>query len=495
MWVMAVRHEGLKVRLDPNNAEARFLAGCGGASRVAYNFAVEQLRAAQEEFTALRAAEVERTKLPRALTAIDVQQRWHAIKAERYPWWGLYPSKLYLFAFRAAVRSHRSWMDGDGGFPRFKGRRHTTRFTVCETIGLRPGWLKLPKLGEVRIAAPDSRQAEVRRLIRRARARIVSITVSRDSAGTWWAALTIERTIFWQPSAEKPADEQTVIGVDLGVKALAVAANSSGEIFLKMPTRKRVERSERRLTKLQRSLSRKDRAYGKAAGLGRPARSPSKQREKTRRQLSVAHRKSSRQRAAHLHALTKTLAATGATLVLEDLNVKGMTSRGGARKKGLNRRIREASFAEVRRQLTYKAGSDRVVIADRFYPSSKTCSTCGRVNDELTLADRTWTCGACGTRHDRDRNAAVNLAAWGEARKRETRAGDPDTPGPVSRGSSASPQRGTPRQPGNRPTPERPTNWVNTAGTRPHHNQGASDLDGPGQGPVATKTRTNAKRQ
>lgn len=494
MWVVTVRYEGMRIRLDPNNNQAGFLAGCGGAARVAYNFAVEQLQSAQDEFTTARAAGVEQAKLAKALTAIDIQGRWHSVKTERYPWYDQYPNKLYLFAFRAAVRAHRSWMASDGGFPRFKKWGYTTSFTVCETIELRPGWLQLPKVGEVRIAAPDSRQAGLRRLVRRGRARIMSITVSRDSAGTWWAALTVERTICWQPSREEPAAELEVIGVDLGVKALAVAATSAGQVVLETPARKRLERSERRDRKIQRGLSRKDRTHGKATGAGRPVRSPSNRREKTRCQLARSHRKNSRQRAGHLHTLTKTLAATGATIVLEDLNVKGMTSRGRARKKGLNRRIREAGFGEIRRQLTYKVGTERTVIADRFFPSSKTCSVCGQVNGELILADRTWTCAGCGTVHDRDLNAAVNLAAWGEARKGETRAGDPDTPGPVSRASSARPQRGTPRRPGNRPTPERPDSRADTAGTRPHHKQGVSDLDGPGKGPVATKTRISAKR-
>ncbi|HET6966564.1 MAG TPA: transposase, partial [Acidimicrobiales bacterium] len=229
------------------------------------------------------------------------------------------------------------------------------------------------------------------------------------------------------------------------------------------------------------------------AGAGGPVRSPSARREKARRHLARCHREAARRRAAHLHALTKTLAVTGAVVVLEDLNVKGMTARGGSHKKGLNRRITEAGFGEIRRQLTYKAGPERIVIGDRFYPSSKTCSACQKVNDGLTLADRTWTCKNCRTTHDRDHNAAVNLAAWGEAREGKTRAGDPDTPGPVSREISARPQRGAPRRPGNRPTPERPDRRADTAGTRQHPDRGASDLDGPGQGPVATTTRDPRK--
>ena len=191
-------------------------------------------------------------------TGADIQESWHAVKGQRYPWCGGYPSKLYLFAFRAAVGAHRRWMKGEAGFPKFKTRGYTCAFTVCETIGLRPGFLLLPKLGEVRISAPDSRQADLRRLVRRGRARIKSVTVSCDSAGTWWASLTVERTLVWAAPSSQPHSSQQMIGVDLGVKTLAVAATSDGGMVLHTPARKGLERWERRLRRAQRSVSRKD---------------------------------------------------------------------------------------------------------------------------------------------------------------------------------------------------------------------------------------------
>lgn len=492
---MAVRHEGLKVRLDPNNTQRGYLAGCGGAARVAYNFAVEQLLAAQEEFTQARARGGVATELPRPLSAIDVQKRWHEEKHRRYPWHGQYPSKVYLFAIRQAVKAHRSWMAGTTGFPRFKARSPQASFSVCETLALGPRHLQLSKLGEVRIAGPDPRQAEVRRLLRRNRARIVSARIRRDSAGDWWASLTIERSLTWEPPGGQVADPRVVIGVDVGVRTLAVAATSQGTVIAATPPRQRHERHERRRRRLQRSVSRKDRAHGKATGSTRPRRSPSTRREKARIALARAQRRASRQRAGHLHALTKTLSGSGAVIVLEDLNVKGMMTKGGARKKGLNRRIAEASFGELRRQVAYKCGASRVLFCDRFFPSSKICSGCGVKHDALTLRDRTWTCATCGRVHDRDINAAINLAAWGEAQLDAIQDGDPDTPGPESRGDSARPQRGTPHPGGNPRVPEWTASRSTTAGTRQLAFMGAQDLDGPGQGPVSLRQHLHANRQ
>jgi hypothetical protein len=181
---MPTVHEGLVVRLDVNNVTGSFLAGCAGGARVAYNFTVEKLRANQAVWSAQRDAGVPAADRVRPLTAVDIQEMWHAEKVDRYPWFGEYPSKLYLFAIRDAVKAHRSWMAGTTGFPRFKKRGSTVSFRVCETLALEPGRLKLPKLGWVKISAPDGRQKKVRRLIRCGKARIMSAAVRHNACGT-----------------------------------------------------------------------------------------------------------------------------------------------------------------------------------------------------------------------------------------------------------------------------------------------------------------------
>jgi putative transposase len=133
----------------------------------------------------------------------------------------------------------------------------------------------------------------------------------------------------------------------------------------------------------------------------------SKHRQQTRRRLARVHARTANLRRDALHKLTTTLATQHGTIVVEQLNLAGM-----ARNRHLARALADAGLAELRRQLTYKTTwyGSRLVVADRFYPSSKTCSACGWVKAKLTLAERTFTCEACGLRLDRDLNAARGLA-------------------------------------------------------------------------------------
>ena len=439
--LVPVVHEGLVVRLDVTNVERSFLAGCAGAGRVAYNFTVEKLRANQELWSAEREAGVEPANRTKTLTAIDVQQMWHAEKAVRYPWHARYPSKLYLFAIRQAVAAHKSWMAGKTGFPRFKKRASIAAFKVCETIGLWPGALLLPKLGRVRILAADARQKKTRRLIRSGKARVVSAAVRRDACDGWSASLTIARTVPERPPVPVPA---RIVGCDLGVKTLVVAVDTSGhEALVALPS-KPLGKAQRRLAKRQRVVARKDRCHTKAAGAPGPRRSPSNKRAKAQAAVARTHRKVARQRGTRLHQTTRALTNLGVTLVIEDLNVKGMLAGGGAHKKGLNRHISDAGFAELRRQLTYKMPTGHLLVAPRFYASSKICSNCGIKNQDLQLGHRIWTCNSCGTRHDRDVNAATNLAAWGQALLEQTRAGYRRGAGPSVEATRHARRRDTP---------------------------------------------------
>jgi len=184
--------------------------------------------------------------------------------------------------------------------------------------------------------------------------------------------------------------------------------------MLEAPGSRALRDTEQRLRRAQRCISRKDRIYGKAIGAPHARRSPSRRWELAGRRIALLHRQVRDQRQTRLHQLSRQLVELGALLVLEDLNVSGMSRRGGAKKRGLNRHLHDAALGELRRQLTYKLPTDRLLLADRLYPSSKRCSNCGAENQDLTLAVRAWTCARCGSSHDRDVNAAANLAAWGE---------------------------------------------------------------------------------
>jgi putative transposase len=215
----------------------------------------------------------------------------------------------------------------------------------------------------------------------------------RRDGGRWHVAFTVQV----QRAERAPARPASTVGVDVGVKHLAVL--STGEL---VPNPRHLNDAQRRLRTLGRAMSRKtgpDRRTG---------RRPSKRWQRAQTRLTRAHARVTNLRRDGLHKLTTRLTREHATVVVEDLNVSGMLAN-----QRLARHIADAGFAEIRRQLTYKTtwNGGRLLVADRWYPSSKTCSACGTVKTKLALSEREYECEACGLTLDRDLNAARNLAA------------------------------------------------------------------------------------
>ncbi|WP_124327039.1 RNA-guided endonuclease InsQ/TnpB family protein [Desulfonema ishimotonii] len=185
-------------------------------------------------------------------------------------------------------------------------------------------------------------------------------------------------------------ENQAVVGVDLGVRHLATL--SDGEI-IEGP--KAYRKSEKKLRRFQQSFARKQKG--------------SRNRERQKRKISRTHYRISCMRQDALHKLTTRLVRKFSVIVIEDLNVRGMLRNGG-----LAKAISDMGFYEFRRQLGYKAriSGVRVIIADRWFPSSKRCSACGEKHPNLTLSDRTFVCPAYSLRIDRDLNAARNLEMY-----------------------------------------------------------------------------------
>jgi putative transposase len=246
----------------------------------------------------------------------------------------------------------------------------------------------LPRLGRIRL------HESARKLARRLEAgtaRILSATVRRD-AGRWYVSFTCQV----QRAERRPRQPDAVVGVDVGVSNLAVL--STGDL---VPNPRHLDRASRRLQRRAKALSRKqgpDRRTG---------RTPSNRWQRARRNLARAHHRVANLRRDGLHQLTTRLAATYGTIVVEDLNVAGML-----RNRRLARAIADCGFGELRRHLQYKTawGGGRFVVADRWFPSWKTCSGCGVVRPKLPLSARTFTCTTCGLSLHRDHNAAINLA-------------------------------------------------------------------------------------
>lgn len=216
--------------------------------------------------------------------------------------------------------------------------------------------------------------------------KIMSATVSRV-ADRWFVSITVDTPDNLRSAK---AENQGAVGVDLGVSALATL--STGEVVTGPKAHKTLLS---RLKRQSRGLSRKEKG--------------SANRKKAKMKLARLHARVSHIRRNALHQLTTTLTSRHHTIVIEDLNVKGMVKN-----RHLSRAVSDMGFFEFRRQLEYKAEQrgGMIVVAFRWYPSSKTCSGCGYKVEVLPLSVREWTCQACGAVHDRDLNAAKNLRNW-----------------------------------------------------------------------------------
>jgi putative transposase len=289
------------------------------------------------------------------------------------------------------------------GYPAFKSRkraRASAEYTRS-AFRWRDGHLTLAKMRDP-LAIVWSRPLPEK-------AEPTTVTVSRDAAGRRTVSILCVDVIMQQARVER------AVGVDIGITSLAVL--STGEKI----SNPRHERNDReRLAKAHKALARKVRG--------------SRNQEKARRRLARVHVRIADRRRDSLHKLTTRLVRENQTVVIEDLNVRGLAANHS-----LARAISDAAWRELRSMLEYKAdwyGRELVVI-DRWYPSSKQCSRCGHRVAVLPLAVRQWTCGACGAYHDRDVNAAVNILAAGLAERRNACGADVRPQRPMPAGRSA----------------------------------------------------------
>jgi putative transposase len=377
--------QAYRFALDPTPRQRRALASHCGAARVAHNWGLQLVRERLEQRRAGEEVEV-----PWTLPAL--RREWNQAKDQVAPWWAENSKEAYSSGLDGLARALRNWSDSRTGrrkgrpvgFPRFKKKwrsRDACRFTTgqIKVLGDRKH-VQLPRIGVLK--THESTRKLARRL-EQGSARILSGTISR-TADRWFVSFTVEV----QRHLPGGNGKTTVVGVDVGVRQLAVLSNGTT-----IANPRALEDALRKLRRLNRQLARRE------PGSGR--------RKKTHRRLARVHARTANIRRDALHKLTSSLATEYGTVVVEHLNVGGMV-----RNRRLARAITDTGLAEIRRQLTYKTTwyGGRLVVADRFYPSSKTCSACGRVKAKLTLAERTFTCEDCGLHLDRDMNAAHNLA-------------------------------------------------------------------------------------
>ena len=367
-----------RTELAPNEEQLRGLLNHAGAARFAYNWGLRWK---------LNVINFNRLPHPhvRFPTSVDLHRELNRLKKTKYAW--LYESSKCApqEALRDLDAAFRNFFEGRASFPRFKNKkRGRGSFTLTGHIKVERDKVCLPRVGWVRLKERGYIPSKVH---------INSATVS-ERAGRWFVAINVVE------EARDPAPVHgPVAGVDRGISRLFVFSDGN---IIENP--RALKRHLRKLKHLQRAVSRKMKG--------------SKNRLKAIEALRRQHYHIACVRLDAISKATTVLARTKSVIVVEDLNVREMT-----RNHSLAGSITDAAWGKAVRQLEYKTvwyGS-KLVVADRWYPSTKRCSGCGHVKEHMNLSERIYHCEVCGLTIDRDLNAARNLEQWpGVARTLET---------------------------------------------------------------------------
>ena len=371
-----LRLRAYKTKLRPTRKQQNYFYGCAGAARFVFNWALADRKNAYEE-------------REETINKFEQKRRFNSWKKTEAPWLAEYPYVIVPAEFDNVDRAYQNFFrrvkNGEKpGFPKFKNRFSSSKkFTLRGKIRTANGRVKLPRIGWVQLAERDYVPELTHEM--GDNGRILSASI-RERAGAWFISFQVE-----EPEPEAPQLQDKVLGVDVGIKSLAVV--SDGQTFSNPKT---LAKYEKKLARLQRELHRRKKG--------------SSNREKTKKKISKLYAKIANTRAHTLHDISAHITKNEKpkAVVVEDLNVTGMLQN-----RRLAKAVSDASMSELKRQIDYKSTwmGTEVIYADRWEPSSKKCSNCGAVKKDLSLAERIYNCPECGLVIDRDLNAAKNLAA------------------------------------------------------------------------------------
>ena len=370
----------IKIRLYPNKTQEQTLNKVLGCYRFVYNQMLAQKQ---------NAYKIDKTNLK----VTDLSKYFHGtlLKDEQYAWLKEQNTKVMKQAIRQMDGAYQKFFKQHNGFPKFKSKKDKQSalfpleaISKHNTFETRHISLTTP-LKNIKFRCSDLYFIRLQKYNKNIR----SATLSKTKSGNFFLSILIEMEDNELKRFEHTNEQ---VGIDLGVKDFVIT--SYGEVF---ENKHFFKKEEKQIKKLQRQLSNKVKG--------------SNNKKKAQIRIAKLFERITNKKDAYIHYVANELLSYFDTIFMEDLNVQGML-----RNYHLAKSIQEVSFYKFKETLVNKAlvNDKQVVFVDRFYPSSKTCSVCGYKKRDLRLSDREWVCPICGTKHDRDINAAMNILLEGQ---------------------------------------------------------------------------------
>ena len=371
-----------KYRIYPTAEQKEFIRQNVGANRWFYNYALDKIKKHYEETGEQLSAQYQVARDLPMLKKTEGTSWLKDVDAKSLIWTSTYLDTAYKNFFRAC-KNRRNGASDNGGVPTFKRKSYNGSYTTYQ--GIEVFW------GDNKIKIPKLRTLIDARLHRKFNGAIKQATLSYNTSNQYFISILVNDGI--EPLEEKETTFEGTVGIDLGVKNSIITSDG-----IKYDSLRVTAKDDAKYKRLCRKLSKKENG--------------SKNKEKARLKLAKFENKVRNRRKAFIDKVTHDITTRSETSVVcvENLNVQGMV-----RNHRLAKSIQESSFNDIKTKLQYKSAWNGVkfVVIDRFFPSSKTCSHCGYVKEDLKLSERSWICPHCGERIDRDVNAAINIKKEG----------------------------------------------------------------------------------
>ncbi len=362
-------YKGFKYKIYPNEEQRTVFSHHFGCVRFVYNYFLRERMDYYEEH---------KGDDKKGLSCFDTINMLVKLKKEpEYCWLANVNAQSLQQSLRNLDQAYKNFFNKTGQFPNFKKSKVAQSFRVPQKGCITNGKLNIPKCKNIKII-----------IHRPYEGRLKSITISQTATGKYFASILCEVDI---PEPQYSGGE---VGLDFGLKTFITSSDGT---TINRP--KFIYKTEKRLKRLQRSVSRKQKG--------------SNSRLKAIHKLAVQHERVANQRKDFLHKTSRTLVRDNQAIYIEDLAIANMVKNHH-----LAKSISDAGWSDFTKMLGYKGKwyGCQVHKIDRFFPSSKTCNQCDYINQNLTLKDRTWQCPECNAIHDRDLNAAINIRRAGIAR-------------------------------------------------------------------------------